>query len=208
MSRMQFRNAALEGRLLPVVQMREVETTDSLSMLHGLAVPYREWASIGWFLESFAPGSLAKSIREAGRALPLNIFHQDNVFPIGSASEWKDGQDALRGVWALDSSELAQEAARLAKAGHMTGLSIEFQPIRSEWEEAHDWAPELGPEHMDRVTRKEARLGAVGLVQTPAYVSAGVELVRSADARQRAAKVEGTPVLDAMKRATEALRRG
>lgn len=199
---------APEGRLFAGVQLREVETTASYSMLRGVAVPYDEYASIGWFLESFAPGSLAKSIKEAARDLPLNLFHENRTFPIGAAAEWDETRGGLVGTWRLDTSELAQEAARLAEAGMLTGLSIEFAPIRSEWEFAEEWDPARGPDHMDKVTRVEARLGAVGLVQTPAYVSAGVELVRSADARRRAAETKGTPVLDAMRRATDALRNG
>lgn len=200
-----------EGRVFAGVQLRDVETTDSLSMMTGRAVPYGEWANIGWFLESFAPGSLGKSIKEAARALPLNLFHENRMFPIGAASKWTEQADGLVGEWRLDSSELAQEAARLAESGMLTGLSIEFMPIRSEWEEAEIWDPSAGPEFMDKVTRTEARLGAVGLVQTPAYVSAGVELVRSAEARQlldhqRAASGKGTPLLDAMRARTEALR--
>lgn len=196
---------APESRLF----VRELEATESYSMLRGLAVPYDEWASIGWFLEQFSPGSLAKSIREAARDLPLNLFHDNRTFPIGAADEWDETDKGLVGTWRLDGSETAQEAARLAEAGMLTGLSIEFAPIRSEWEMADEWDPSRGPDFMDKVTRIEARLGAVGLVQTPAYTKAGVELVRSADARRRTNPAGGastTPVLDAIKRRTDALR--
>lgn len=196
---------APEGRLFAGVQLRDVEATESYSMIRGLAVPYGVFASIGWFMEQFAAGSLGKSIREAARDLPLNLFHDGRSFPIGAADEWDESEKGLTGTWRLDGSETAQEAARLAHDGLLTGLSIEFMPIRSEWEIVEDWDPSAGPDHMDKVTRLEARLGAVGLVQTPAYVSAGVDLVRSADARRRTGG-SATPVLDAMKRRTEALR--
>lgn len=200
---------APEGRLFAGVELRDVGTTESLSMIEGRAVPYGEWANIGWFLEAFAPGSLAKSIKEAARALPLNVFHDGHSFPIAAASKWAERSDGLWGEWALDTeSEYAQEAARHAKAGRLTGLSIEFVPIRSTWERVEDWDPGQGPDFMDKVTRDEARLCAVGLVQTPAYVGAGVQLVRSADARVRIAQSgdQGTPLLDAMKARTAALR--
>lgn len=197
---------APEGRLFPALELREIETTPGYTMLRGLAVPYNEWASIGWFLEQFSPGSLAKSIKEAARALPLNLFHESHSFPIGAAAQWDEEARGLVGTWKLDGTDTAQEAARHAEEGRLTGLSIEFAPIRSEWEEAEFWDPSAGPEHMDRVTRIEARLGAVGLVQTPAYVKAGVDLVRSADVRRRATETAGTPVLDAMRAQTEALR--
>lgn len=197
-----------EGRLFAGIQLREVETTDSLTMMRGLAVPYDEWANIGWFLESFARGSLSKSIKEAARDLPLNLFHDNRSFPIGAADSWDDTDKGLVGTWRLDGSEAAQRAAKQADDGMLTGLSIEFMPIRSTWEDAEVWDPAAGPEFMDKVTRLEARLGAVGLVQTPAYVSAGVQLVRSADARHRARSTSGTPALDALRRETEALRGG
>lgn len=177
-------------RLIVGVELRDVDTTteDGYTVLRGMAVPYGEWASIGYFIESFERGSMNKSIKEAtqaGRDLPLNLFHDNRSFPIGAANDWADDAAGLVGTWRIDNSERAQEGARLAKDGLLTGLSIEFQPIRSVWDFVDDWNPSLGPEFMDKCTRVEARLGAVGLVQTPAYVNAGVDLVRSADARRR-----------------------
>lgn len=196
------------------VELREVETTDSLSMIRGRAVPYATPAIIGWYIEEWIRGALWKSIEEANkvRALPLNLFHEGRTFPIGSATEWKEADDGLWGTWAIDhGQERAQEGARLAKDGHLTGLSIEFSPIRSEWEFVDDWNPNLGPDHMDRCKRLEARLGATALCQTPAFVTAGVDLVRAA--RQPSGTPagggrSGTPVLDAMRARTEALRGG
>lgn len=214
--------ATPEGRLFPGHEIREVETTAGYTMMRGLAVPYKEWASIGGlFLEEFERGSLEKSINTAanrrlrkGAGLPLNLFHENRMFPIGAASEWQEESRGLFGVWRLDGSDTAQEAARLAESGMLTGLSIEFAAIQSRWAFADEFDPARGPDYMHRVTRTEARLGAVGLVQTPAYMSAGVELVRSADALERAADVlrrraesEGTPVLDTLKARTEALRK-
>lgn len=196
-------NERTESRLF-TPELREVETTPGYTMMRGLAVPYDEWANIGWFMEAHDAGSFAKSIREAAADLPLNLFHENRSFPIGAADEWEEETAGLYGIWRIDDAIEAQRAAKLAAQKMLTGLSIEFQPIRSEWTEARDWNPDLGPDFMDKVRRKESRLGAVGLVQTPAFTSAGVQLVRSADARRR--EVKGTPVLDAMKAATEALR--
>lgn len=194
----------LEARVFGL-ELREVETTANLGMIRGMAVPYGEWANIGWFMESFRAGSLTKSISEAARRLPLNLFHDNRSYPIGSADEWTEEDRGLFGTWRLTEEVEAQRAARLAESGDLTGLSIEFAPIRSQWTEAHDWNPDLGPDHLDKVERLEARLGAVALCQTPAYVSAGVQLVRSADALQRR-QVQGTPVLDEMRRRTNELR--
>lgn len=196
-----------EARLIGGLEIREVDTTDDLNWLEGMAVPYGRWANIGFFLESFAPGSLGKSIKEAARALPINLFHNNMTFPIGSASSWTEEAGGLRGVWKLDGSSEAQRAARAAKDGHMTGLSIEFQPIRSDWSFVDEWNPDLGPEGLDRVTRTEARLGAVALVPTPAYVEAGVTLVRAAPpARRGGPNRSATPALDAARKMLEELR--
>lgn len=187
-------------------EVREVETTENLSMMRGLAIPYNEWANIGFFMESFAPEAFSRSINRAadrrlrnGSGLALNLFHDKRSFPIGAATEWQEEEGGLYGVWRLDNSAEAQRAAKMAADGMLTGLSIEFQPVTS------DWTPAQSPDFIEKVRRVEARLGAVALVQTPAYESAGVQLVRSAHIRRDVAR---TPVLDAMKAATDALRAG
>lgn len=183
-------------------ELREVETTPGFTMMRGLAVPYDEYANIGWFMEAHDAGSFAKSIREAAADLPLNLFHENRAFPIGAADKWEEEAAGLYAIWRLDGSVEAQRAANLADKRMLTGLSIEFQPIRSMWTEAEKFNPDLGPEFMDKVRRLESRLSAVALVQAPAFASAGVQLVRSAARRE----VKGTPVLDEMRAATEALR--
>ena len=175
-------------------ELRDVETNQARTKLSGVAVPYNRPADIGWFMETFEPGSLSKSIREAARSLPLTLFHNDDVLDshIGVASEWIDDQSALRGVWTLDDSPTAQRAAQLATADEdgnavLGYMSIRFAPIRSEWTYAEDFNPDLGPAYKDRVTRLEARLLAVSLVSTPAFKEAAVEFVRSGE-RQLARK--------------------
>lgn len=168
-----------------------VEKVNGFEFLRGVAVPYNEKADIGFFTEAHLPGSLAKSIKEAARSLPLHAFHDDMTghgdtsWPIGVASEWEDTAERLIGVWKLDGSEKAQRAAQLAKPdenGHsMLGyMSIRFAPIRSNWTMVDDWNPDLGPDHKDHVDRIESRLVSVGLVPAPAFVNTPVEWVRSA----------------------------
>lgn len=174
-----------ERRALEVV---ELEVNAAKTMLSGLAVPYNREADIGWFMEEFAPGSLAKSIKEAARSLPLTLFHDDHALDshIGVASEWKDRDDGLRGVWKLDDGPIAQRAAELATPDEdgkavLGYMSIRFAPIRSEWTYAPDFNPNMGPAYKDRVRRTEARLLAVSLVSTPAYSTAAVEWVRTGE---------------------------
>jgi len=174
------------------LELRDVEVSSNREFLSGIAVPYNVRADIGWFTETHLPGSLAKSIKESARGLPLHAFHDDmtgageaSSWPIGVMSEWKDDANALRGVWKLDDSEKAQRAARLAEPDEngqsMLGyLSIRFQPIRSTWEAAEDFNPDLGPDFKDHVDRVESRLVSVGLVSAPAFADAAVDWVRSA----------------------------
>jgi HK97 family phage prohead protease len=169
-------------------ELRDVETTDSLSMLRGRAVPYGVEADIGWFLEEFAKGSLGKSARESAAALPLMLFHgaDGHPMPIGAIARWDEQSTGLWGEWHIDDDATAQDAARKAKTtddrpGSLNFMSIRFAPIRSEWTYVDDFNPELGASHKDRVVRKEARLLEVSLVPTPAYNDATIQWVRSAE---------------------------
>lgn len=167
-----------EVRTFTALQLREVDATASGRFLEGRAVPYNVAENVGWFLEEHVLGEFTKSIAEHPN-LPLLLFHNSRSFPVGVAHEWKDNVDALDCVWRMDSSEEAQRAAQLARDGMLTGLSIGFVPIRSDWHWVSDdeWDPEAGV--LDRVTRLESRLLEVSLTPTPAFAGAQVQLVRS-----------------------------
>lgn len=175
---------APEVRTQGALELRaEKDAAGVYTALTGRALPYREWTNIGWYVEQWEPGALTKSLDEAARALPLLMFHNSRTWSIGKAVDWDDNTKALDGKWELDASEEAQRAAGLADNGMLTGMSIGFVPIRASWDyiDWEDWNPDLGPEHMDKCTRLEARLLEVSLTPTPAYAGAVVDLVRSAD---------------------------
>lgn len=180
------------------VQLRDVETTDSLSMLRGRAVPYGEDTDIGWFLEQFATGSLGKSARESAAALPLLLFHNDGQLPMGSIARWDEQPTGLWGEWRIDDTAEAQAAARSAKGGHLNFMSVRFMPIRSTWTFVDE------PGGKDSVVREEARLLEVSLVTTPAYNSATVQWVRSNEGRRSAQ--QGTPRIDAWRKFLDEIR--
>lgn len=175
---------APEVRTFAALELREAEVSQSGRWLEGRAVPYGEWADIGWFLEQHEFGSFARSITEAAKGLPLLLWHDSRTFPVGVSDEWRDNDGGLDGIWRLDDSDEARRAADLAQKQMLTGMSIGFAPIRSKWEYAEDWNPDLGPEHADRVIRQESRLLEVSLTPTPAFAGAQVALVRSRDRRQ------------------------
>ena len=194
---------APEAREFTGLRFREVDTTEDLTMIEGLAVPYGVETNVGWYIEEMAPGVFGKSIRESKRDLPFLLFHNGQVFPIGSASKWTERSDGLLGQWRIDSDDpIAQEAARKARDGFLTGLSVGFQPTRSERIDRDD-EPLL-------IRRIEARLLEVSLVSTPAYVDAGVSLVRSLEGDTLPAESRNArhPRRDRWQRELERLRAG
>jgi len=172
------------------LELRAVEAVGAgrRQYLHGRAVPYDTFANLGYFLERHAGGSFRASTKNgSGKTAPLLLFHDNRSFPIGHADAWSHDDGGLDGVWKLDESPESQRAAKAAENGDLVGLSVGFVPIRSDVELADEWNPELGPDHMDRVTRLESRLLEVSLTPTPAFAEAGVTLVRSNYRREKRA---------------------
>ena len=160
------------------------KTEDGFTTMTGRAVPYGVWTNRGWFMESVAYGAFDKSIKEAaGGGLPLHLFHDSDSFPIGVSTSWESKKDALYGTWRLDKGPEAQRAAQLAADGMLVYLSVGHAPIRSTWEyvASEDWGPDLGPEHMDRLTRVESRLVEVSLLTAPAFPQAQLLSLNSAE---------------------------
>jgi HK97 family phage prohead protease len=182
-----------------VTEQRAAEIVDlditNSGFVAATAMTYGVKTLIGSFTESFQPGSLAKSITEAARSLPLHLMHDDmapygNIgLPIGAAHEWKDDAVRLYGVWKFDDGEKAQRARQLATPDEdgnsaLGYMSVRFQPIRDKWTYAKQWNPDA-PEGRDHVDHVESRLVSVSLVSTPAYIGATVDWVRSAGAPNR-----------------------
>ena len=164
------------------LELRDVQAVGAgkpYTFLEGRAVPYDTYADLGYFMEQHDGESFKRSTKgNIGQRLPLLLFHDNRTFPIGHADKWThDG--GLNGVWRLNESPEAQRAAQAAEAGDLVGMSIGFAPIRSDWQYVEDWNPDLGADHKDRVTRLESRLLEVSLTPTPAFVEAGVEVVRT-----------------------------
>jgi uncharacterized protein len=166
-------------------RLADVDTTDNLSYLEGRAVPYNAETMVGWYWEQMAVDVFADSLDQRA-GLPLLLWHNGRSWPVGVADGWESRADGLHGVWRLDDSDEAQRAARQARDGFMSGLSVGFDPRTSKWTyTAYDeWDPD-DPDTFDRVTRQTARLVEVSLVPAPAYDDAAVTLVRSADRRHR-----------------------
>lgn len=182
---------ATERRAAKVV---DLDITNS-GFIAATAVPYNVKTDLGFMTESFRPGSLAKSIKEAARSLPLHLFHDDMAMPgmvgdpIGVAESWDDTEERLYGVWKFNDTDKAQRARQLATPddngnSNLGYMSIRFTPIRDAWKFAQKWDPSL-PDGKDHVERTEARLVSVSLVSTPQYAGASTDWVRSAGAPGR-----------------------
>jgi hypothetical protein len=164
------------------IALRDVQAVGAgpYRYLEGRAVPYDTWTDVnGWFLEQFQHGAFERSTKGAGKGAPLLLFHDNRSFPVGHAEKWSHDDGGMDGVWRLNGTPEAQRAAAAADAGDLTGLSVGFQMIRYDYNEATDWAPNLGPDHMDRITHFESRLLEVSVTPTPAYSDAGVTMVRT-----------------------------
>lgn len=164
-------------------ELRDVDTTESLRMLAGRAVPYNMATELGTFTEEIAPGTFTRSIKQDGMLLPLHLFHGDapelggnpmTPWPIGMAREWQEKPDGLQGVWDLDEHPEAQRAARMARDGKLPYLSVRFQPFPNKTDIRYDGA-------RPHLIRRQARLVSTSLVSTPGYLGARVEWVRSAE---------------------------
>lgn len=172
------------------VALADVDTTDSLTYLEGRAVPYETVTDTGWwYFEKVARSAFSESTEQTPN-LPLLLWHDNRSWPIGVSDGWVDSADGLHGVWRLDDSAEAQRAARQARDGFLTGMSISFAPIDSRWEtnaDWDDWDPS-DPETWDVVTRVRGRLLETSLTPTPAYADAQVALVRSVEGRHARAR--------------------
>lgn len=184
-----------EARIYPTgFELRELDATESLRRLAGMAVPYNTPTELGTFSEEIAPGMFTRSIKSDGMLLPLHLFHGDepgsraDPWPIGMAREWRERPNGLYGVWELDDHPDAQRAAKMARDGKLPYLSVRFQPTPNKTDVRY-----IG----DRAhfIRRQGRLISTSLVSTPAYLDAKVDWVRSSERVARPGS-PGTPLAD------------
>jgi HK97 family phage prohead protease len=118
-----------------------------------------------------APGVFRDSLAATSR-LPLLLFHDSRSLAsmIGVSDAWEDRRDGLYGVWQLDTSDPAQEAARLVSTGILGFMSVGFIPLNT--------TEEIDRHGNTTLTRTRARLLEVSLTPTPAYPDAQVTDVR------------------------------
>lgn len=192
-----------EVRTFPALELR-AETVDGdpdapIREITGIAVPYDTWTSVGWFEEKMLKGTFRKSIQEAAKKLPLLLWHNNRAFPVGVSKAWDETDPGLVGHWTVDEKdETAQTAARKARDGMLTGLSVGFAEINREGAKIRvnaETGEEVDTDEWWRLDKpglvwKEARLLEVSLTPTPAYAGAQVAMVRSSQRGQQ----DGQPI--------------
>lgn len=146
-----------------------------IATMYGRAVPYDTETSIGSVRESFAPGSF-DAAAVVGR--PLAWRHDAPIGVITHASNEADGLYITANI--LDTVQ-GRDAATLAKAGAVTGLSVGFTPTKSAWSKAGDAVRHLA-----------ASLAETSLTHMPAYATAGVASIREKEDTMSEQTVEET----------------
>jgi HK97 family phage prohead protease len=156
--------------------------------MHALVAPYGESDDIGAFTETLRAGVFKKSISQAARSLPLHVMHQHQQIPVGKAVGWQETDAALYGSYLFDTRAEAREYARLAEDGFLSGISVGFQPINTDWTLTGDKPHAL---------RIEARMLETSLCSVPALAGARVLAVRSAGMPENpATRIVPTPKRD------------
>lgn len=141
--------------------------------VHGLAVPYGVATDVSddgrtAYRERFAAGAFTRSIRERGDKVKLFGLHDTRRFPIGRATELREDSAGLHAAFELPATAAADEALELVRSGVVDGFSVGFRPI-------------VDRRDGEVTVRVEAALHEVSLVHSPAYSTALVAGVRSAE---------------------------
>jgi len=162
---------------------------DDVRTLHGRIVPYGEVADIAEFdetrnevvryREQFLAHSMAAMVqgfiarggtsKRSNLFVPLLIDHKDNFDSmIGQATEMTDADDGAWATFRLYDDDRMTKIRSVLTESH-TGLSVMFRDTRP-------------PRIIDGiVSRVQVHIAHVAATATPAYVSAGIDSIRSND---------------------------
>ena len=153
----------------------------------GIAIPYNQVTTIhgetrgGPYDETFRLGAFAKTLAERwhGKPVPLFQSHDYSRFGIGVAETLEETPEGLRGTWRLSDVQAGRDAATLIRDQVVTGLSVGFEPLKSNTIKASQRG-----ESRNLVERTEVRLREVSLCAFPAYEGALVTAQRSENGRR------------------------
>jgi len=146
--------------------------------LSGVAMPYNREAEMPFGRERFDAGAFGDV---AAADVILNMQHQ-RVAPLartgGGGLVLTDGPDALRFAADLPATREADDTLTLVRAGVLRGASVEFRAVA---------------ERMDAGVRviEKAVLGALAIVDKPAYDAATIEARRRGGGGRGGGRVRG-----------------
>lgn len=157
-------------------QMRFRDDGGGALILEGRMIPYDEWTEVdssieGHFMERFAPGALAKTLRERATRIRALFEHGLDFLgrqPIATNFEFRDQDDGayfqaslLRGV-----PDLLIEGLRAGQYGS----SVRFRPIPGKWDRVRSpGQSEHNPEGIPEHTYREAYVHEFSVTAFPQY---------------------------------------
>jgi len=171
-----------------VVDYREDRADGVIATMYGRAVPYDTPTTISGVEESFAPGAFDPA-GVIGK--PLAWRHDAPVGVITDASNEPDGLYITANI--LDTVQ-GRDAATLAKAGAVRGLSVGFAPLKS-----------LRNKTGSTIRHLSAQLFETSLTHMPAYSSAGISSIREETVMDPEETTEEAVVVSEDKEAREAI---
>ena len=171
-----------------VVDYREDRADGVIATMYGRAVPYDTPTTISGVEESFAPGAFDPA-GVIGK--PLAWRHDAPVGVITDASNEPDGLYITANI--LDTIQ-GRDAATLAKAGAVKGLSVGFAPLKS-----------LRNKTGSTIRHLSAQLFETSLTHMPAYSSAGISSIREETTMDPEETTEEAVVVSEDKEAREAI---
>jgi hypothetical protein len=170
------------------VDYREDRADGVIATMYGRAVPYDTPTTISGVEESFAPGAFDPA-GVIGK--PLAWRHDAPVGVITDASNEPDGLYITANI--LDTQQ-GRDAATLAKAGAVKGLSVGFAPLKS-----------LRNKTGSTIRHISAQLFETSLTHMPAYSSAGISSIREETTMDPEETTEEAVVVSEDKEAREAI---
>lgn len=142
----------------------EVRADDDARTFTGIGVPYDTEVDLGFWRESFAPGS----VEGADSALILHQ-HRDTI---GKVIEARDTDAGLEITGRISKTTLGDDVYTLMRDGCLTKLSIGFQPLEHKVSERDDGT--------EVITWTKVRAREFSVVAIPAYDAAEISNVRHA----------------------------
>lgn len=165
------------------MNVREVQTDQRLIV--GMVVPYDETTYRVPGGERIKRGAFARSIQNRGDRIPLLRGHA-NAPVYGYSRSFAEEPGGLVGEFVVNDGEMGDTLLGDVRNGYYPAMSIGFDVPRNGMVRGADGVPEV----------HEGKLVEVSLVGIPAYESASVLAVRSADVSALMAPFENIPAWD------------